>query len=648
MKRLVAVILIVLAALGVRGESTPEIDSLIKVANTAPDTLKPYLYTTICWKVRNIDPQFGLRFGRIAVNIAQELGREADAALAYSYMGVCYKNAGMLDKALEYYEKSLNLNEKLNNKEQIAYSCINLANLYVNLHEPDRAKPYLIKVDTLNAELNNRRLASYYYLNTGRCYFMSGNYDSARIEFDKALNLRVQGYSDKGSERNVRRHIAYLNLATGDTTDAIHIFWDILNDSTDIDKPLLADVNNSMANIYLSRRMNDSAIIYADRAMAFANDIGSKQKIGAICHTQGLILLSKKDYSGAADKFQSELSFSEQVFNDQLNQGVVSTKYATESASRQKQLDNIAEEERAQTRLNMVLVIMLIMIVVVMIIFIFSNKRVKKLNDALDTQRRALDETNKRLMSSIMYARDIQHSVVSSEESVAELFPDSAVLYKPRDIVSGDWYLVESRRGLKIIVEADCTGHGIPGSLLSMMGMSALKDILNEMDLSGEELIPATILNRMRSVVKSMLMKYSEDGMKINDGMDLTIGIIDPETNIMRFGSAYQMAILVRNGEVLKLKGDRMPIGNYIREREFTSQEIQLQKGDALFFMSDGIKDQMNPKMEKFKEPRLDNFLLENINLPMVEIGKKLYETIEKWRDDFMQVDDMTMVGVRI
>jgi serine phosphatase RsbU (regulator of sigma subunit) len=207
---------------------------------------------------------------------------------------------------------------------------------------------------------------------------------------------------------------------------------------------------------------------------------------------------------------------------------------------------------------------------------------------------------------------------------------------------------VESRRGLKIIVEADCTGHGVPGSLLSMMGMSALKDILNEMDMSGEEPTPDKILTRMRIMVKTMLMRYSEDGMAINDGMDMSIGIIDPKTNIMKFGSAYQMAILIRNGESIKLKGDRMPIGNYIREKDFTSQEIQLQKGDALFFMSDGIKDQTNPDMEKFKLPRLDDFLLENIHLPMAQIGEKLLKTIEEWRNGSMQLDDMTMVGVRI
>ena len=108
------------------------------------------------------------------------------------------------------------------------------------------------------------------------------------------------------------------------------------------------------------------------------------------------------------------------------------------------------------------------------------------------------------------------------------------------------------------------------------------------------------------------------------------------------------MAILIRNGESIKLKGDRQPIGNYIREKAFTSQKIQLQKGDVLFFMSDGIKDQTNPQMEKLKGPRLDDFLLQNINLPMSELGTRLAEKMESWRAGSLQLDDMTMVGVRI
>ena len=263
-------------------------------------------------------------------------------------------------------------------------------------------------------------------------------------------------------------------------------------------------------------------------------------------------------------------------------------------------------------------------------------------------QKDELAVANKEITESINYASRIQKAAVSSLDDVTAIFPDSMIYYKPRNIISGDWYVVEELEGLKIIIEADCTGHGVPGSMLSMMGISSIKDIINNMEILGEELRPSAILNRMRTVVKTMLAQNSEDGLSINDGMDMTIGIINPETKVMKFASANQTAIIVRNGTTIKIKGDRMPIGNYMVEEDFKDFEIQLESGDSLYFMSDGIKDQTNPEREKFKNKRLEDFLIDNDNLPMSKIAKKLEKTLEDWQGNSEQVDDMTMVGVRI
>ncbi len=274
--------------------------------------------------------------------------------------------------------------------------------------------------------------------------------------------------------------------------------------------------------------------------------------------------------------------------------------------------------------------------------------QVAELLEEFYIQKEELAIANKEITESINYASRIQRAAVSSIDNVADVFPDSMVYYKPRNIISGDWYIVEQMKNLKIIIEADCTGHGVPGSMLSMMGISSIKDIINSMEILGEELQPATILNRMRKVVKNMLAQNSKDGFSISDGMDMTIGIINPETKIMKFASANQSAILVRNGEATKIKGDRMPIGNYMHEEDFQNIEIQLQSGDSLYFMSDGIQDQTNPDREKFKSRRLMEFLVTHNNLSMAEIGSKLETTINDWQAGSEQVDDMTMVGVRI
>ena len=626
----------------------PQVDSMLKAVTTTPDSLKAALYNEISWALRYSEPSAALRYANVATGIASEHKQLDVEANAYSIMGICKKNIGEYVEAVEFYEKALSLREQLNDREQIAYSHINLANLYINLDDAEKAKSYIDSVGKIHEQLDNKDISAYYYLNDGRIHYMQGDYEVALDFLGKAMELRKELNAKKSSILSILRLIADVQVQTGDTASAIDNYNQLIQNSGELEKTIFPDVYNSLANIHLNRRETDLALQFATRALDFADSLKAKQKAAVICGTLGMIYYQKMDYKTAAEYLDRQIRLNDEIFSSALSSSLISAKVSAEKVQKETEVQILADERRAQFSINVALSVLVGLVAVLLVVFISHTQKTKRLNRALDDQKRILDESNKNLTSSITYARSIQQSAVTPVERVSAIFPDSMVLYEPRDIVSGDWYMVESRRGLKILVEADCTGHGVPGSLLSMMGMSALKDILNDLDHKHEPIQPTTILERMRTAVKDMLQQHSDDGMSISDGMDMTIGIIDPKTKIMKFGSAYQMAILVRNGESIKLKGDRMPIGNYVREKKFTEQEIQLQTGDAVFFMSDGIKDQTNPEMKKFKGPRLDDFLLENINLPMSQIGEKLLVTLDNWRGGSPQVDDMTMVGVRI
>jgi len=652
MKRLLTLLAImVAAAMTLTAKAVPpEIDSLVKVARLAHDSIRPRLYNDIAWKLRYADPKLAIKYAKTALETTKEptIHNLSEEARANTIIGICYKNLGEYGEAVKCYEEAHHVRVMLGNKEELAYSNINLANIYININDPDKAMEYVENIRKDLPTINKKDLLAYYHLNYGRICTMKGIYDTAYVELNEALRLRQELKVARSSILSTLRLIAELQVLSGDTASAVANYQTIIRDSAQIDRPMFTDVYNSMANIYLNRAQYDSAEYYARGAYAIAQNIAAKQKMERVAGTVGMVLYHQKKYKEAAEWFGLKIDLSNNVYDAELNHNLVSAKSTAEKTLKDAEIARLNEEKRVQQRLNIVFGIMLSMIIAMLIVFIVYNRKTRKLNQKLDIQKRSLDESNSKITASLNYAQYIQQSAVSEPEKVAEIFPDSMVFYQPREIVSGDWYRVESRRGLNIVVEADCTGHGVPGSLLSMMGISALKDILNDMENTGADFDPAVILERMRVMVKTMLLQHSDDGLSINDGMDMTIAIIDPKTNIMRFGSAYQMAILIRNGESIKLKGDRQPIGNYIREKAFTSQEIQLQKGDVLFFMSDGIKDQTNPQMEKLKGPRLDDFLLQNINLPMSELGTRLAEKMESWRDGSLQLDDMTMVGVRI
>ena len=652
MKRLLTLLAImVAAAMTLTAKALPpEIDSLVKVARLAHDSIRPRLYNDIAWKLRYADPKLAIKYAKTALETTKEptIHNLSEEARANTIIGICYKNLGEYGEAVKCYEEAHHVRVMLGNKEELAYSNINLANIYININDPDKAMEYVENIRKDLPTINTKDLLAYYHLNYGRICTMKGIYDTAYVELNEALRLRQELKVARSSILSTLRLIAELQVLSGDTASAVANYQTIIRDSAQIDRPMFTDVYNSMANIYLNRAQYDSAEYYARGAYAIAQNLAAKQKMERVAGTVGMVLYHQKKYKEAAEWFGLKIDLSNNVYDAELNHNLVSAKSTAEKTLKDAEIARLNEEKRVQQRLNIVFGIMLLMIIAMLIVFIVYNRKTRKLNQKLDIQKRSLDESNSKITASLNYAQYIQQSAVSEPEKVAEIFPDSMVFYQPREIVSGDWYRVESRRGLNIVVEADCTGHGVPGSLLSMMGISALKDILNDMENTGADFDPAVILERMRVMVKTMLLQHSDDGLSINDGMDMTIAIIDPKTNIMRFGSAYQMAILIRNGESIKLKGDRQPIGNYIREKAFTSQEIQLQKGDVLFFMSDGIKDQTNPQMEKLKGPRLDDFLLQNINLPMSELGTRLAEKMESWRDGSLQLDDMTMVGVRI
>jgi serine phosphatase RsbU (regulator of sigma subunit) len=273
-----------------------------------------------------------------------------------------------------------------------------------------------------------------------------------------------------------------------------------------------------------------------------------------------------------------------------------------------------------------------------------KSEEIASQRDLLASQKESLARTNRQMRDSITYAQRIQRTVITSQEEMDAIFPQNFVLYRPRDIVSGDFYRVDSIRGHKIIVVADCTGHGVPGALLSMMGISALKDILGQLEITGGDINPAAILQQLREFIKHSFNKNTTD-----DGMDMSICVLRPDGETMDFAGANQNAIIVHNGEITRIKGDFMPIGNYVKEGDFTPHRIKVTKGDMLYLFTDGIPDQLGgADFCKYSLRRLTDRLAA---LSSSDLDKQMYDIerdIELWMGDKVQLDDITLLGVRI
>ncbi len=271
-----------------------------------------------------------------------------------------------------------------------------------------------------------------------------------------------------------------------------------------------------------------------------------------------------------------------------------------------------------------------------------QKDEIEKQRDLAAAQRDQIAYQKKHITDSIMYAKRIQTALIPS----LELFSDKLehfVLYKPLAIVSGDFYWVSAQGNLQIIIAADCTGHGVPGAFMSMLGVTMLNEIV-----SGRQIfMPDQIIEELRgAIIKALNQVADEESIK--DGMDIAICVVDFEKNILYYSGANNPLYLVRNGELIHYRADKMPVAIHYKMVPFTLHTIELQKGDAFYIFSDGYADQFGgPKQKKFMTAQLKETIVAMANEPMLKQGERLNEIFEEWRGDSSQVDDVTLIGVR-
>jgi serine phosphatase RsbU (regulator of sigma subunit) len=271
-----------------------------------------------------------------------------------------------------------------------------------------------------------------------------------------------------------------------------------------------------------------------------------------------------------------------------------------------------------------------------------QKDEIEKQRDLATAQRDQIAYQKKHITDSIMYAKRIQTALIPS----LELFSDKLehfVLYKPLAIVSGDFYWVSAQGNLQVIIAADCTGHGVPGAFMSMLGVSMLNEIVNAKNI----VMPDQIIEELRAgIIKALNQVADEESVK--DGMDIAVCVVDFDKNILYYAGANNPLYLIRDGELIHYRADKMPVAIHYKMTPFTLQQIDLKKGDAFYIFSDGYADQFGgPKEKKFMSMKLKETLISMADRPMLEQGEQLNQIFEDWRGDNPQVDDVILIGVR-
>ena len=271
-----------------------------------------------------------------------------------------------------------------------------------------------------------------------------------------------------------------------------------------------------------------------------------------------------------------------------------------------------------------------------------QKDEIEKQRDVAAAQRDQIAYQKKHIEDSIMYAKRIQTALIPSLELFSDKL-DHFVLYKPLAIVSGDFYWVTSKENLQVIIAADCTGHGVPGAFMSMLGVS----LLNQIVTGNQIFMPDQIINNLRDgIIRSLRQVLDEDTVK--DGMDIAVCVVDFNENILWYSGANNPLYLIREGELTHYRPDKMPAAIHYKMQPFTLHRIELRKGDAFYIFSDGFADQFGgPNEKKFMSTQLREKLVEVSGLPMLQQAEKMNTVFESWRGNNPQIDDVTLIGVR-
>ncbi len=303
----------------------------------------------------------------------------------------------------------------------------------------------------------------------------------------------------------------------------------------------------------------------------------------------------------------------------------------------------------------------ILFVVVVAVILLKQNRNRQKANKLLQHQNDEIVHQKKEITDSINYAKRIQLAILPPDKMVKQLLPNAFVLYKPKDVVSGDFYWMEEKNGMVMFAAVDCTGHGVPGAMMSVVGLNLLNQAVKEKGLTT----PSDILKHLDSGVTDTL-RQSGDTDSIKDGMDLSLCSYNPKTLELQYSGAFNNLWVVRKNisssykpitknevffeeHLLEIKADKFPIGSNLDgvADNYNNYKLQLQKGDCVYLYSDGYADQFGgPKGKKFKYNSLKKFLVSVHHLPPEEQREKLLIAFENWRGNLEQVDDVLVIGL--
>ncbi len=561
-----------------------------------------------------------------AASINEQIGKSSSNTKIYNNVAMIYSELNQLQKTQQYFEKSLAISRRYNNRNDIAVSLMDVSTILIYKKKYDKALENLEEALKISNALNDARLLRTCYNLMAQCYKAYGNKKKSSEYYDYFLvydkQVKEKGVLDreKQSETTIKKTEEELDIAITEKK------------RRELELELL-DERKKRAEDSLNRALTD-----AEKT----RKIIELEKENAERETQQQKLLTKAQEDIAAkEKAENELKtlylYGAVLGGLLMLLGIIGIVIALQ----QKRKANKQLEQR--------------------------NLEIAKQKDEIESKSNDLQDAmghiqmqNKNIMQSINYAQRIQDAMLPKQLGMKSLFPDSFIFFKPRDVVSGDFYWFDelnkrSRNGSskpaidknnnehKIFISAvDCTGHGVPGAFMSMLGFNLLNDIVRRGTTESHKILAAL----HKGIRKSLNQEQTQN----RDGMDMALCVIDPINKVMEYSGAQNPLIYIQDGQLFRVRGNKFPVGGYqMEEHNYTKHLVSIEKPTTCYIFSDGFPDQFGgPTGRKFMAKNFRDLLYEIHQLPMEEQEKILDLVINEWMGQHEQTDDILVIGFKI
>ena len=604
----------------------------------------------------------GIDYYSQSLEIFEEMGNKEGIASSLNNLGAIYKVQGNYAKAIDYFTQNLKISEEIGNKRGIAASLNNIGLIFQELGDYSKALDYFTQSLKINEEMGDKKGIGTTLNNIGINNQMQGDYAKAIDYYTQSLKIHEE-IGDIAEIAPSLNNIGMIYKEQGNYDNAIDYYNQSIKINEEVgDRKVVAASLIFIGNIYENQGDYTKALEYGSRALSIAQEIGATVRIKGAA--KSLWKANKKlgRYKPALEMYELYISSRDSLESEENQKAVIRQEYkyayekqaaadSIKAAEANKVKDAQLSAEKAKTKQQQQQSYFLFGGLALALIFggfIFNRFRVtNKQKDIIEKQKQEVDNAydilegkNQEILDSISYAKRIQNAILPPTKLVKEYLNNSFIIYKPKDIVAGDFYWMEPTKKEVLFAVADCTGHGVPGAMVSVVCNNGLNRSVREHGLSD----PGKILDKTREII---IQEFEKSEEEVKDGMDIALCSI--KENKLKYAGAHNPLWIVRDGQIIETKANKQPIGKFDNPQPYNTHTIDLQKGDAIYLFSDGYADQFGgEKGKKFKAKAFKELLISIQEKSMEEQKSIIDETFENWKGNLEQLDDVCVIGLRV